>query len=390
MSKKLTVEEIKEMFANVGLELLDDESKGTNYRYKCRDREGYLYARTTHSSQKVLKSGLYKMNPHHTFSTKNPYFYENMKNYIEKYSQFGTVLLSNKEDIRSIKNPVKFRCGLCGGEFVQIWHDFIAKKDKCCNICFNQRRSKGITGNNHVDSNKFHCAGLANGLIILNGPDIKYQQKIVVQDKEGFRGVMNPLSVMRGSKFERFSIRNPFTIDNLRIYAFNHDWDCVIYNQEYKGDKQPVTMMCSCGNDFSVDVNHFVAGKYKCNECRVKQSAIAASVELWLDQNNFVYVKEKTFSDCKYKKMLPFDFYLPQYNACIEVDGIGHYRPINFMKNKELAQKSYKTRVMTDKIKTDYCLNSKIPLLRLPFWEIESGNHPKILSSFVESLLHRE
>lgn len=386
MSKKLTIEEIKQMFAAVGLELLDAESKGINYQYKCRDKEGYLYGRTAHSSQRVLKSDTYKMDLHHTFSTKNPYFYENMQRYIEKHKQFGTVLLTEEKDIYNIKASLRFRCGLCGREFSQTWHDFVKKKDKCCNVCFNQRRSKGEINTKHIDTNKFHQIAQANELIILDGPNIRYNKKIVVQDREGYRGVMEPLSLVRNSKFERFSKRNPFTIDNMRIFAFNHDWDCVIYNQEYKGDKMPVKIMCSCGNDFLVDVSHFIAGKYKCNECRIKQSAIAASVELWLNQNDVLYQKEKTFVDCVYKKVLPFDFYLIQYNACVEVDGIGHYRPVNYMRNNELAQKTYETRVITDKIKTDYCNNNHIPLLRLPFWEIEAGNYQEMLRSFVQSL----
>lgn len=386
MSKKLSIEEIKQMFVGVGLELLDSESKGTNYKYKCKDKEGYFYARTAHSSQRTLKSGAYKMDLFHTFSTKNPYFYENMQLYIEKHSQFGTVLLTEKKDIQNIKTVLRFRCGLCGREFNQKWHDFVKKNDKCCNVCFNQRRSKGEINTKHIDTNKFHQIAQANDLIILYGPDIKYHKKITVQDSEGYRGVMEPLSILRNSKFERFSKRNPFTVDNMRIFAFNHGWDCVIYNQEYKGDKSPVKVMCSCGNDFLVDMNHFVAGKYKCNECRVKQSAIAASVELWLNQNNVLYEKEKVFKDCIYKKVLPFDFYLIKYNACIEVDGIGHYRPVNYVKDKEVAQKTYETRVIIDKIKTDYCKKNNIPLLRLPFWEIEANKHEEILRRFVQNL----
>lgn len=386
MSKKLTIEEIKQMFAGVGLELLDNESKGADYKYKCKDKEGYLYARTAHSSQRTLKSGTYKMDLSHTFSTKNPYFYENMQLYIKKHSQFGTVLLTEKKNIQNIKMALRFRCGLCGREFNQKWHDFVKKNDKCCNVCFNQRRSKGATNTKHIDTNKFHQIAQTNGLIILDGPDIKYHKKITVQDSEGYRGVMEPMSILRNSKFERFSKRNPFTVDNMRIFAFVHGWDCVVYNQEYKGDKSPVKIMCSCGNDFLVDVNHFVAGKYKCNECRVKQSAIAASVELWLNQNNIIYQKEKTFNDCVYKKVLPFDFYLPQYNACIEVDGVGHYRPVNYAKDKETAQKIYEIRVITDKIKTDYCKKNNVPLLRLPFWEIEANKHQEILRRFVQDL----
>ena len=86
-----------------------------------------------------------------------------------------------------------------------------------------------------------------------------------------------------------------------------------------------------------------------------------------------VYQKEKRFDDCVYDKTLPFDFYLPDYHSCIEVDGIGHYRPVAFGGNKEQARIIYSKRVITDDIKTKYCEENNIPLLRLPFWEIEDG-----------------
>lgn len=47
-----------------------------------------------------------------------------------------------------------------------------------------------------------------------------------------------------------------------------------------------------------------------------------------LKKNNLNFKKEKTFSDCVNPKTnfkLRFDFYLPDYNCCIEYDGKQHY-----------------------------------------------------------------
>lgn len=371
MSRKLTIEQITEIFDKFGLEILDDKSSGIDHKYTLRDKDGYLYSRSPHSAQASLKRN--KTNNGHIFSTKNPFFYDNMLHYIENNVKNGTTLLTKKEEIDNIDQHLSFKCGECGREYKSIWHTFVNVNDKVCNFCFNQKRAKGEMPNNHRDTNKFHEAARKNGLLILNGPDIKYHQGIRVQDTDGYKGIMQPQSILKNSSFERFSTRNPYTIDNIRLFAFKRDWDCVVYDQEYKGDKSPLRMMCSCGNDFLVDANHFVAGKYRCNECRMKQSAIAASVELWLNQNSVAYIKEKTFDGCAYKKVLPFDFYLPDYDACIEVDGIGHYRPVAFSGDKELAKSNYEIRVLTDGIKTEYCKNNNIPLLRLPFWEIEDG-----------------
>lgn len=388
MSKKFTIEQVQEIFDKFGLTVLDNEPKGIDYKYKCIDKDGYLYSRSAHSAQATLRNG--RKNNGHIFSTKNPYFYENMLHYIKNNVPNGTVILSKKEDIKNIDQYIKFRCGECGREYTTTWHIFMKNTYHICNFCFNQRRSKGKTNTKHKDTNKFHIEAWKNGLAILWDGDIKYKDKVIVQDKNGYRGVMTSSSIINGSSFERFSIRNPYTIDNMRIFAFNKNWDCIIYNQEYKGDKVPLKLLCSCGNDFYVDLNHFVAGKYQCNECRVKQSAIASRVELWLNKNGFYYEKEKTFEDCRDKKQLPFDFYLPEFNACIEVDGVGHYRPVAFGGDKEKAVILYQERVKNDQIKTEYCIKNSIPLLRLPFWIIEKEEHYNELENFILSIKRNE
>lgn len=384
MGKKFTIEQVKKIFEQFELTVLEDEAKGIDYRYKCMDKEGYLYSRSAHSAQATLKRG--RKNNGHIFSTKNPYFYENMIHYMDNSVTNGTVLLSKKEEIKNIDQYLKFRCGECGREYSTTWHIFLRNDDHICNFCFKRRRARGETNTNHKDTNKFHMEAQKRGLIILDDCNIKYHSKILVQDTNGYRSLMAPNSIMRGSSFERFSVRNPYTIDNIRIFAFNKGWDCIVYNQEYKGDKIPLKFMCACGNDFYVDINHFVDGKYQCNECRLKQSAIAAKVELWLNQNHIVYSKEKKFDDCKNKKPLPFDFYLDDFNACIEVDGVGHYRPVAFGGRKEEAQDIYEQRVQNDLIKTEYCKNNNIPLLRLPFWIIENDDYEGLLYDFILSI----
>lgn len=386
MSKKITIEEIREIFNKVGLELLENESNGVDYKYDCIDSEGYLYKRSVRTCVHTLnKSKKYHSNVEHTFSTRNPYFYKNMMRYIDEHNEYNTILLTEEKDIKNIDQYLTFKCGICGREFNLTWHSFIHKNDKCCNICFRQKKSAGKTNTRHVDSNRFHQAAIDNGLVILDGCKIRCHDKVIVQDVDGYRGLISTQTILKGQSFERFGKRNPYALDNLRIFAFKKRWDCVIHNQEYNGYGYPIKVMCSCGNDFEVTVDHFVAGKYKCNECRVKQSAIADKVELWLNENLVKYVKEKRFDDCvgKSNKTLPFDFYLPDYNSCIEVDGIGHYRPVAFNGNKQNAEKVYQKRIENDVIKDDYCKNNNIKLLRLPFWVLEKDEYDEYLKNFI-------
>lgn len=384
MSKKFTLEECQEIFSQVGLTILENEAKGIDYKYKCVDKNGYLYSRSTHSIQACLKRKTTGFS--HIFSTKNPYFYENMLHYIEKEVKTGTILLTPKNKIKNIDQYLVFKCGICGEEYKTTWHIFIRNTDKICNFCFNRKRAVGETNTKHQDTNKFHLKAQELGICILTGPQIRWHDKIIVQDKKGYRGLMSPATIMHSSSFDRFGVANPFTLDNLRLYAFKKGWDCVIYDQEYKGDKKPFKVMCSCGNDFEVDTTHFIAGKFQCNECRVKQSYISKKVEEWLIKNNIQYQKEKSYPDCKNINPLPFDYHLKDYNALIEVDGMGHYRPVPFGGDKEEGIKQYKERIYNDEIKTKYCETNNIPLLRLPFWIIEKDEHEEALKEFIENL----
>ena len=154
MSQKLTIEEIRNIFSQFGLTVLDTEYKGIGYKYDCVDKEGYKYSRSASSAKATLRKG--RKNNGHIFSTKNPYFYDNMLHYIKNNVKNGTVLLSKKSDIKDIDQYLKFRCGECGREYSTTWHIFLHNTEHICNYCFNQKRSKGETNTKHKDTNKFH------------------------------------------------------------------------------------------------------------------------------------------------------------------------------------------------------------------------------------------
>ena len=72
-------------------------------------------------------------------------------------------------------------------------------------------------------------------------------------------------------------------------------------------------------------------------------------------------------------KTLPFDFYIPDLNICIEYDGEQHFEPVDFGgKGKEYAEKRFKAQQKRDNIKTEYCKNNNIKLIRIPYWEFDN------------------
>lgn len=82
-----------------------------------------------------------------------------------------------------------------------------------------------------------------------------------------------------------------------------------------------------------------------------------------LENNNIQYVPQYRFDDCKYKGQLSFDFYLPEYNICIEYQGKQHYVPIEYFG----GQKNFETQIHRDNIKKEYCNKNNILLIDIPY-----------------------
>jgi hypothetical protein len=80
-----------------------------------------------------------------------------------------------------------------------------------------------------------------------------------------------------------------------------------------------------------------------------------------LQSNNIKFFREYYFNDLIVKgnrKLLFFDFYLPDYNVCIEFDGIQHQTGTYMgVKNERIK--------INDIYKNQYCYRKKINLLRI-------------------------
>lgn len=132
-------------------------------------------------------------------------------------------------------------------------------------------------------------------------------------------------------------------------------------NYEYSNQK--VTITCPLHGDFTQTPNDHLSGR-GCPKCR--ESKGEKYVNELLTNNNIEFEPQHTFKDCSSMSQrgfcteLPFDFYLPEYNTCIEYDGKGHFEPVFGVKSFESTQR-------TDKLKTEYCEQNGIKLIRIPY-----------------------
>jgi very-short-patch-repair endonuclease len=123
--------------------------------------------------------------------------------------------------------------------------------------------------------------------------------------------------------------------------------------------------MCDCGKSTEVSVGNLMRCHTLSCGCR-HQSKWEMFIGDYLTLLNVTFQPQKRFNDCRNKRQtdtLPFDFYLPDYDICIEYDGEHHFHPIEMWggHDKFLIYKE------NDGIKNEYCKNHNITLLRLPY-----------------------
>ena len=81
------------------------------------------------------------------------------------------------------------------------------------------------------------------------------------------------------------------------------------------------------------------------------------------NHNNILFEEQKAFEECRNKKPLKFDFFLPNVPAVIEFQGKQHYVPINYFGGDEKFIK----QTFNDKKKEEYCLKHNINLITIRY-----------------------
>jgi very-short-patch-repair endonuclease len=150
----------------------------------------------------------------------------------------------------------------------------------------------------------------------------------------------------------------------------------------YKNTDTPILLKHNiCGSDFLMRPACFIKGQ-RCPRC--ERSIGSDTIKKYLIENNIQFLTERKYTDLMDERELRFDFYIPEFDALIEFDGEQHFREKSFGANKEKSKREFEKLKMHDMMKNEYCKAKNIPLLRIPFWEI--NNIDNILKRFIELL----
>lgn len=98
---------------------------------------------------------------------------------------------------------------------------------------------------------------------------------------------------------------------------------------EYVNTHTPIMLKCNhCGTVFQNSPSNLIFQKNGCPGCASSQ--LELEVKNFLEKNSIKYTQQKIFDWLKNKRNLKLDFYLNDYKAAIECQGIQHFEEVKF------------------------------------------------------------
>ena len=143
-----------------------------------------------------------------------------------------------------------------------------------------------------------------------------------------------------------------------------HDFKYIYDKTDYISNQTKVIITCLIHGDFNQRPLSHLQGN-GCPHCN--ESTGEKIIAKYLDKNGIFYDRQHKFHDCKNIFQLPFDFYIPNLRMCIEFDGKQHYEPVEHFG----GIKAYEQLKINDKIKTDYCEENYINLIRIKYTQLD-------------------
>lgn len=279
-----------------------------------------------------------------------------------------TAELLDSEWVNS-KTPMRFRCE-CGNTFVTDWNHFQQGRTHCTECAkraqYNEKRlsEEDILARIAQRSDSEWVSG-------------EYKNQNSVLTLRCSCGNLFPVSC-QVLFYSRTFLKCPTCSSKLRsdmlkmsiedIAKYSADHGAQLISTEYVGAREPLLFQCSCGRTYKCSWNEFYSShQHRCSYCGKRVSKGEWRIEKALADAGIFYEKEKRFPDCVYVRPLPFDFFLPDYQTCIEFDGEQHYREVAFGGSREHFEDIKKR----DQIKTDYCKAKGLRLIRIPYYDFE-------------------
>lgn len=363
-------------FVKRGVFPLVERIENDHQKVPCIDKEGYKYYLSYHSNIADKRTVWFNK-----WDKRNPFKPYNMKLYASRVQENANILSSDEELKSATTKKVRFVCPKCGKEYEKKWCHWIGQPDnehfcrKCSSTISGEKRKYGYEEVDELYSHYGYKLLEPKENFDTNGG----HKRLFCKSKEGYLYNIDFNSLRSNNKgTNKFSKTNPYAVENLQKWCDDNNVELRILHQNIYEDKTTFSIVCECGNIYEVEPYEiFGLGRTRCQTCSKKESRLELATRKWLEANKIPFESQFRFEDCKYKRMLPFDFKCDwkEKVILIEVDGSQHYYTSQWISEEKL--KSQKER---DKIKTEYAKEKGYELLRIPFWHFANGTYEKYLN----------
>lgn len=297
-------------------------------------------------------------------------------------------LLTTFEEFKGSKTRIKYICKFHGER--EIRTDCLLIGQSCSKCAAEQRLKDRYRNNLYERANKLYdkvkeaCENKGYELLS-NISDITCNTSYVAY-KCPIHGVHETriINILSGSgcpdcNTDRFVNQMRLDIDEVRTRLKKMNAICLNIDEYINLESENLIFVCEfCHREYVTSLLKFIRyAKHDCPVCSLKHmSAGELKIYNYLCKNNMCHTREKCFDDCRDDRMLPFDFYIPEHDICIEYQGQQHYYPIEVFGGVE----EFESRQKHDKIKRDFCDKNNIKLIEIPYWEYHN----------IEKILHKE
>lgn len=337
--KKLSYQEVKSYIEEKGYILLSDEYKNNKTKLKMKCPSDHIFEMKFNAFQSGARCPICNGNIKLT--------YDYVKEYInnENYELLSKTYINNHTKL-NVKCPK-------GHVFEVKFNNF--KTGSRCPVC---------CGNMQYTYDEVKDMFKSKGYTLLSEEYTNKESKLKIMCPKGHVYHTRLGVFKRGFGCPHCSGKAKHTIEFVRDYLYENDYKLI--SETYVNANIPIFMECSKGHTFEMRFADFKNNNRRCPIC----SASKGEREIIdvLNKYNIQYISQYKFSDCKFKSPLLFDFYLPDYNCCIEFDGEQHYKIVNYFGGFD----GFVNTKIRDTVKNIYCENNNIPLIRIPYWEFDN------------------
>ena len=359
-----SLEEIQKLFMQKGYTLLD-KVYYNNKQYLTFEKDGYLYYNTY--------NGFIKTNKPKKWGKSNPYSILNLQKYVRDNNIFVTI------PNQPYNYDALYMVCSCGNTYCVKWDNFLSHKQYTCPRCGRKRSAQKHIKQEYLDL--MAEKGLTPLTEFRNCKNGEY-----FYTDDGFIVKVALFNIKQGAN-ERdtiFDICNKYTLYNIHLFIEKNYPGVQFVSEAYLGSKKRYNFICRCGRSFDTSWGSFISGnKIRCDYCTHHTSSLCVKTEEWLNEHNIFFTKEKIYSDCVDKSFLRFDYFFPQLNKLLEIDGPQHERPVSFGGvDKEKSMQLFKETIHRDAIKNQYCQQHGIPLLRISYKDFLTEDYKEKLQTF--------